>query len=308
MSEKPSKSVPPKSMQAVQAEIRDAVKRSQSAAPPAQGDPMAKMKTVYIRVAIGVAIGWVIALFVPHWSAKAVAGVLTLVAVIGMALVTRFIKKGQRIGALMSRAQESEEGRKEALQALGDFKNDDVQAVMAKAQLEMQDNPRQALETLEQVKLDKATVAPFADQIRMLRSTIHLQIGESKEARVLVDQMDLSKQQDPKLRVLFVTVASEAWARTGEAKKALETLEMYNPDDPEFADARLQMWRSRAFVYAALSDTKGIGRSLRKLAEISPQLLMMFAAGKKIHPLLEREAKQMLQRSGSLPKQVIRQR
>jgi len=141
-----------------------------------------------------------------------------------------------------------------------------------------------------------------------MRAMIHLTLGETAAARALADELDLGKQQDAKTRAMFATVASESWARTGQAKKAIETLELFNPEDPEFAEMKTQMWRARAFAYAATSDMKGAGRALRKLAEVNPHLLGMFIGSKKIHPLLEREAKQILMRSGSAPRRVVRQR
>ncbi len=45
-----------------------------------------------------------------------------------------------------------------------------------------------------------------------------------------------------------------------------------------------------------------------KLNAMSPQLLGMFIGQKKIHPLLEHEAKQMLMKSGSVPRRVVRQK
>ena len=42
----------------------------------------------------------------------------------------------------------------------------------------------------------------------------------------LADELDLGKQQEAKQRAMFATVAGEAWARTGQSKKALETLEI----------------------------------------------------------------------------------
>src|SRR6185436_1705924 len=151
-------------------------------------------------------------------------------------------------------------------------------------------------------------LAPIAGQVRAMRAMLHLTLGEPNEAKMLADQLDLGKQQEAKTRAMFATVASEAWARTGQAKKAVETLELFNPEDPEFGEARLQMWRARAFAYAALNDTKGIARALKRIAEASPQLLAMFVGTKKVHPLLEREAKQMLMRSGAVPRKVVRQR
>jgi hypothetical protein len=67
------------------------------------------------------------------------------------------------------------------------------------------------------------------------------------------------------------------------------------------------MWRARAFAYAHLNDMKGVGRALKKLSDLNPNLLGPFIAQKKIHPLLEREAKQLVMRSGLVPTKMQRQ-
>ena len=139
-------------------------------------------------------------------------------------------------------------------------------------------------------------------------ATIHLQLGEVQEARALVDKMELGKQQEVKTRAMFAAVAAEAWGRTGQGKKAIELLEVFNPDDPELGEMRVQMWRSRAFAYAASGDMKAASRSLKKLAEISPQLLGMFVATKHVHPMLQQEAKQLLIRSGAVQRKMVRQK
>ena len=231
---------------------------------------------------------------------------LSLVVVGAGIWLVRYVKKTQALGALL-RGADTEEGRKEALERLGtDFKKGDTQATLARAQLEMQEDPKKALATLESIKLDKV-MAPVAGQVRAMRAMIHLTLGETTEARALVDELDLGKQQEPKTRVMFATVAGEAWARTGAAKKAVETLELFNPEDPEYGEMRAQMWRARAFAYAATNDMKGAGRALKKLGDMSPQLLGMFV-GKKVHPLLEREAKQLAMRMGAVPRKMVRQR
>jgi hypothetical protein len=53
---------------------------------------------------------------------------------------------------------------------------------------------------------------------------------------------------------------------------------------------------------------KAAGRALRKLAEMSPQLLGMFVGAKKVHPMLQQEAKQLLMRSGAVPRKMVRQK
>jgi hypothetical protein len=212
------------------------------------------------------------------------------------------------MAALLRSASQTEEGRKDALKKLEtDFKKGDVQASIARAQLEMQDDPRKALATLEAVDLTKQLV-PVADQVRCTRATIHLQLGEIQEARLLVDKMELGKQQDTKTRAMFAAVAGEAWGRTGLAKKGVELLELYNPEDPEYAEMRVQMWRARAFAYAGTGDMKGAARALKKLIDVNPQLLGMFIGAKKIHPMLQQEAKQLLMRSGAVPRKMVRQK
>jgi ATP/maltotriose-dependent transcriptional regulator MalT len=203
---------------------------------------------------------------------------------------------------------ETEEGRKNALLQLeSGFAKGDSQAIFARGQLELQEDPRKALATFESIDLSKG-MAAFASQVRATRAQVHLMLGDLPEARKLADELDLGKQEDPKLRAMMATVAAESWARTGNAKKATETLELFNPDDPEYGDLKTQMWRARAFAYAGSNDTKGVGRAVRKLAEINPHLLGMFVGQKKIHPLIEREAKQLVMKMGVAPRKVVRQR
>ena len=72
-------------------------------------------------------------------------------------------------------------------------------------------------------------------------------------------------------------------------------------------ELRAQLWRSRAFAYAAVNDTKGIARAVKRLAGINPHLLGMFVGQKKVHPLLEREAKQVVMQLGIVPRKMVRQ-
>jgi hypothetical protein len=291
-----------KSAAAMQRELRELAKGD----PNAPAKPPVDLKKIFIRVGLILAVLWAVAIAIHHWIALAVAGTLT--AIVGGVSVwfVRYLKKSEALGSLL-RGADTKEGREAALQQLETgFKKTDTQAVLARAQLEMQEDPRKALATLEAVNLEKV-LGPIADQIRGMRAMIHLTLGETSQGRALADHLDLGKQQEPKTRAMFATVASEAWARTGQAKKAIETLELFNPEDPEFAEMRTQMWRARAFAYAGANDMKGASRALKKLAEISPQLLAMFM-GKKIHPLLEREAKQLLMKSGAVPRKMVRQR
>ncbi len=289
----------PKSQAEVQAELRAVGK----------GDdrPPVDLKKIYLRV-FGIAVVvWIVAFIVPGKIGLVVAAVLSVAAAGGLVWLDKWVKKQTALGNLL-RGADTAEGRKEALARLDtDFKKGDTSAVIAKAQLQMQEDPRAALATLESVKLDKE-LGPVAGQVRALRATIHLTLGETQEARSLADALDLGKQQEPKTRVMFAAVAAEAWARTGLGKKAVDTLELFNPEAPEMGEMRAQLWRARAFAYAATNDTKGIARALKKLAEINPHLLGMFVGQKKVHPLLEREAKQIVMKMGIVPRKMVRQR
>jgi hypothetical protein len=292
----------PKSTAEVQAELRAVSK--------AEDPPPVDMKKIYVRVGAVAAVVWVTAFIVPGTNGKiavVVAAVLSFAAIGGLIWLDRWVKKQTALGALL-RSADTAEGRKEALAAIdSQFKKGDTSAVIAKAQLQMQEDPRAALATLEGVDLDKA-LAPVAGQVRALRATIHLTLGETQEARSLADKLDLGKQQEPKTRVMFAAVAAEAWARTGQGKKAVDTLDLFNPEAPEMGEMRAQLWRARAFAYAAVNDTKGIGRALKKLVDINPHLLGMFVGQKKVHPLLEREAKQLVMKMGLAPRKMVRQR
>lgn len=290
-----------KSPAEIQKELRDVTQGSGEERPPVD------LKKIYVRVGAVAAVVWIIAFIVPGWIPKAVAGGLSVIAIGALVWLDRYVKKTVALGAILKGADD-QEGRKKALEKIdAQFKKGDTQAVIAKAQLQMQDDPRAALATLESVNLEKE-LAPVAGQVRAMRAMIHLTLGETQEARSLADNLELGKQQEPKTRVMFAAVASEAWARTGQGRKAVDTLDLFNPEAPEHAELRAQLWRSRAFAYAAVNDTKAVARAVKKLAEINPHLLGMFIQQKKIHPLLEREAKQIVMKMGIVPRKMVRQR
>jgi tetratricopeptide (TPR) repeat protein len=274
--------------------------------------PPVDMSKLLVRAGALVVVAWLIAVGVSSWQHTMwpIYGAIALTVVLaGIGIwLYRLVKKNEALGAILKGA-DTKEGREAALRKLeSEFKKDDAQAALAKAQLEMHEDPRKALATLESVDLKKQYNPGVADQVRAMRAMIHLTLGELPEARALADELDLGKQQEPKTRAMFATVAAEAWARTGLGKKAVETLELFNPEDPEIGEMRIQMWRARAFAYAAVGDWKGAERVLKKLADTNAQLLAMFVGVKKVHPMLERSAKQILMRSGAVRRQVVRQK
>jgi len=277
-------------------------------------DPLsrANLKKLGLRFGIGALIVWGIAFALQGWIPKAIAGVLSIV-IIGITLwALRFARRSQAVAEIV-RGADSPEARKDALDKLdSDFKEGDTAATFAKAQLQMQDNPRDALETLERINLDKV-MAPVADEARSQRAMIHLMLGETSEARALADKVDLARHKEPKVKATLASIIGEAWARTGQARKAVEMLETFDANDAVYADLRPQLYRSLAFAYAWANQTKKMKQVLRKMKSINTQLLMGFITKKKnpqgvnprgVHPMLEKEAFNMVMKSGAVQRKM----
>jgi murein L,D-transpeptidase YcbB/YkuD len=278
-------------------------------------DPLAAMnlKSLGIRVGIPALIAWGIALAIPGWIPKVIVGVLTLV-IAGLALwAVRFAKRSRAVAQIVREA-DTAEARKEAIAKLDtDFKKDDSAAIFAKAQLQLQEDPRAALRTLETIKLDKVMSAVMADETRSQRAMIHLMLGETEEARALCDHIDMTRHKEPKSRAMMAAIVAEAWARTGQAKRAVELLETFDPADEAYADLRPQLYRARAFAYAWTNNMKSMKQALRSLSGLNPQFLSGFITKKKhpmgvapkgVHPILEKEAFEMVMRSGAAPRRM----
>ena len=170
----------------------------------------------------------------------------------------------------------------------------------------MQDDPKKALATLEQIDLTKV-LGPVADETRAQRAMIHLTLGDVGPARQLVDNIDLSRHREAKTRAMLTAVCAEAWARTGNAKKAAETLGLLDPEDPEYEKLRPQLYRALAYAYAHTNDVKGMRRVLKKLVQVDVRLLGGFMM-KRTHPLLQKEAKKVAEQSGQIPRKMVVQR
>jgi hypothetical protein len=232
--------------------------------------------------------------------------VLTGVAAAMLVWTLRQAKTARGVASILS-GVETDEDRKAALEKLStDFKKGDTAAVFARAQLELQEDPKKALATLESIDLTKV-MAPVADEARGQRAMIHLTQGEVGPARQLADNIDLSRHQDARTRAMLASVVAEAWARSGDAKKASETLALYDPEDATYEQIKPQLYRALAYAAAHESDISGIRKALRKLIGIDVRLLGGFMM-KKTHPLLQKEAKKMLEQSGQVPKKMVVQR
>jgi hypothetical protein len=277
-------------------------------------DPGAQLKQLVGRLAIPVVAGWVlcgsIAAFVysPVWKGILI-GLPTLITLLAGGLLVFALnqaKKARGVASILGKV-ETDEDRKAAIAELETAsKKNDTAAIFAKAQLELQSDPKQALATLERIDLTKV-MAPIADEARGQRALIHLMLGDVSEARTLVSNVDLKRHQEPRTRAMLASVSAEAWARGGDAKKALETLGLFDPEDDIYEQLRPQLYRAYAYAYAYTNDLNGMKRMLKKLVGIDARLLGGFLT-KRTHPLLAKEAKKLLEQSGQIPRKMMVQR
>ncbi len=280
----------------------------------AQGDALAtakgQIRTAAKVTAIALVVVWLLAL--GFWSGLnsniplIVAAVLTIVAAVAAILVQRNLSKSQELGEMMgSGADLSPEERAARLAKLEiRIEKGETAAIMALAQIQMQEEPKEALKTLERANLEKGPKL-VAHQIRGMRGMIHLNLGDVKAARELADAVDLAKMPDPKSRANIVGVVAEAWARSGNPIEANDLLDKYDPEDKDFADVKVQLLRARVFSSAHRNDLNRMRSSMKKLETISPQLLAVFVGQKRVHPLLQKEARRRLEKSGLIPRQQI---
>ncbi|MBK7582117.1 MAG: hypothetical protein IPI67_18165 [Myxococcales bacterium] len=278
---------------------------------PLRGDAFKKL---LMRLAIPLVAVWMVGVFVSTFThtttGRSLAlGLPALATALLLGVVFWAIKqarKAQSVAGILNKVETAEDRRAALGQLETAFKKKDPAAIFARAQLELQEDPKKALVTLQTIDLGKVQ-ASVADEARTQRAMIHLLLGEVSEARPLADGIEVSRHQDAKSRAMMTAVIGEAWARSGQAKKAVDTLGLIDPEDPEYVDLRAQLYRAHAYAFAHSNDMKGMKRSVRRLAELDMRLLGGFL-GKRAHPLLQKEAKRVLEQSGQMPRKMVVQR
>jgi hypothetical protein len=280
----------------------------------AMPDMRQQMKSLLGRLAIPVVAGWVICglfaamVYSTTWKIVLITipSLVTLVAAGLVVFALRQAKKASGVANILRNVQ-TDADRKTAIEQLENAsKKNDPAAVFAKAQLEMSEDPRKALATLERIDLTKV-MAPVADEARGQRGMIHLMLGEVSEAKTLVSSIDLKRHQEPRTRALLAAVSAEAWARSGDGAKATEMLNLFDPEDATFAELKPQLYRARAYAAVHTNDVSTMKRALKKLLAQDVRLLGGFMM-KRTHPMLQKEAKKLLEQSGQMPRKMVVQR
>lgn len=291
-------------------------KKPPSVSPAEMPDPFgpAQMKSTLIRVALILGALWLLggmiaAVVQPGWvrvTSLVVPAVLSAVVVGVLIWTIRRTRTAREMASLLRSAETSEERRQVIEQLEQGKKKNDPAAIFARAQLEMQEDPKKALETLESIDLTKVS-GVVADEARTQRAMIHLLLGQVSLARQLVDNIELKRQQDARSRAMMTAICAEAWARSGEAPRAVESLDLLDQEDEALAQLKPQILRSYAYAYAHMMKTKELRRVLRSLSKMDVRLLGGFLQGKG-HPVLQREAKKILEQSGAVPRKMQVQR
>ena len=162
----------------------------------------------------------------------------------------RYVNKSRELGALLRSASQTEEGRKDALKKLEtDFKKGDVQAVDRARPARDAGRPAQGAgdARVGRSRASRWCPSPIRSAARAPRSTCSS--ARSRRRARSSTRWSSASSRTPKTRAMFAAVAGEAWGRTGQAKKGVELLELYNPEDPELRrDARADVARARLRV------------------------------------------------------------
>jgi hypothetical protein len=288
----------------------------QALAAPELANPFSpdRIKALFLRLGLPLLAIWLIGGLIASMAQSTwvrslgigIPGALTLGGIGLLIWVVRQTRKAQSVAGIMSKIETKDERQAALTELETKYKASDPTAIFARAQLLMQEDPKKALETLETINLSKV-MGNVADEARGQRAMIHLMLGDVAPARDLADGIQLSRHQDARSRAMLAAVVAEAWARSGQAKRAVDTLSVIDADDAELVQLRPQLFRAQAYAFAHSDDLKAARRALRRLADQDARLLGGFM-NKKTHPLLQREAKKLLEQSGVVQRKMQVQR
>jgi type II secretory pathway pseudopilin PulG len=261
-----------------------------------------KTKNLVIIGAVAVAL-WALAILSESLVFIIIVGVLTAVALGVFIWAQRLMKRQKRLVNLLQGAADSPQARKEAIAKLSSDKEaNEVTHLFARAQLEAADDPKKALETVENIDITK--VPPqMQDDVSLLRAQLYLHFGRPKEARPHVDRMNVDNPQRKEGRALGVAVVAETWARTGKGQEALALLETVDGGAEKDATVRAQLLVARVFARFAAGKKPGARKDLEALAALDVNYLGKFVMPQfRAHPELQHMARAVAEKSPQVRK------
>lgn len=228
-----------------------------------------------------------------------VVGAITLGAIGFGIYVLRLTRRSQGIVEILAQATDAE-GRQRALEQLSAGDDKDAMKALARAQLVAREEPQEAIRILEAIDIPKAP-AVVQDDVRSNLAFLYLLTNRARDARALADDIRFDRQPNAKAKAMYAAVTSEAFARTGKREAALDLIDTYDPDDPEFADVRTVILRAQVFVFAAAKKGGRAQQAMRKLGKADPNMVLQFLQ-KGIRPDLQKMATKTLKGLGMAPR------
>ena len=262
--------------------------------------------TVIAQIGGGLAVLWVTAFMAVPWISYVgvgVVGLLTLAAIGFGIYIWRLTARQRSILNIMKSATDPE-GRKKALEELGQGGDSDAMRAVAKAQLLAATDPNAAQSVLEGIDIKKAPMV-VQDEVRAQLALLYLRNHRVREARALADEMRLDRQPQPKAKAFYAAVMAEAFSRTGSADEAKKLLDTYSADDSAFAEVSAMLLRAQVFTYFQLKKRGLAKKAMDKLAEVEPGMLAAFTL-KGTPPEIIQLARQTLAQAGFAPKMKVK--
>ena len=268
---------------------------------PNLDSPLFNRKNLGLGLAILVAL-WLTAAMTGSKIVLGVMGVLTLAAAGGLVWVYRLVKKQRKMVALLQSAQSSPEARLAALAQLqGDDK--DVLKMVARAQLEAQDDPKKAIATLESLDLAKVP-STSQDDVRVLRAQLYLATGRLRDAANMADGINLGAAPNAAAKAMVSAIVGEAWARTGKADRALVILDELKIDDAEMGQAAILARMAKVFAAFHAGKKDRARKELEGLMKLDVNYLGRFVMpGGAVHLELQQLAKTVAMNHPDMRKQ-----
>lgn len=264
----------------------------------AQADTPRVKWTVVAQIAVAVVVVWALAIaaipYVDYWAVGVVAVLTAVLAGFGI-WVWRFTRRQQRIVEVLKQATD-EEGRRAAIAQLEAQGSKDAMAALARAQLMLRDDPREAMGVLEGIDLKKEP-GSVQDEVRSNLAFLYLAQGRPKDARPLVDELRLDRQSNAKAKAMYAAVMAETFARTGSPDEAKKLLETYSADDPAYGEVAVVLLRAQVYTYLATKNRGLMRKAMARIAAIDPNQLAPFAT-KGASPELQAAVREVLAGAG----------
>jgi predicted Zn-dependent protease len=253
---------------------------------------------VVLQIALAVIVVWALAIgsipYVDYWGVG-VVGVLTLVLAGFGIWIWNFTRKQRGIVEVLKQATD-EAGRKNAIAQLEARGSKDAMAALARAQLMLRDDPKEAMTVLEAIDL-KREPGPVQDEVRSNLAFLYLAQNRPKDARPLADELRLDRQPNAKAKAMYAAVMAETFARTGKPEEAKKLLETYSADDPEYGEVAVVLLRAQVYTYLATKNRGLMRKAMTKIAAIDPNQLGPFAM-KGASPELQAAVREVLAGAG----------